>query len=166
MVAKSYITRSLSRIDRLYRGPCSAEEALFYSKLATLELCGWIEVSMDDIVARMAKRLLRYPADRVAYERDVVRRVHGFDYDRHFKRLLLGLVGYHGVAWMERRVDAAVFNPMCGALSSLKPVRDQLAHTYVKGTTLSFDAPSVARARFAIVYAGLKDVEAVLAAFK
>ena len=55
------------------------------SKLATLELCGWIEVSMDDIVIRMAKRLLSDPVDRATYESEFVNRVHGFDYQIHFR---------------------------------------------------------------------------------
>jgi hypothetical protein len=164
MIAKSYISQSIRRINRLYLGPCSAQEALLFSKLATLELCGWIEVSMDDIALCMARRVLREQSHRTVFENDVVRPVYGFDYEKHFRRMLIGVIGLQGVARMERRVDRALFDPMCGALSTLKPYRDKHAHTYVKGTTLALDAPSVTIARFETVYAGLKNVDAVLRA--
>ena len=166
MVTKSYIQRNLRRINRLYNVPCSPEEALLLSKLATLELCGWIEVSMDDIVIRMAKRLLSDPVDRATYESEFVNRVHGFDYQIHFRRLLMGLIGLQGVVLMEGGVDPSLFAPMRGALSSLKPLRDSHAHTYLKGSTLKLDAPSVSLARFSVLYAGLKNVETVLRTFK
>ena len=51
---------------------------------------------------------------------------------------------------------------MVGALTALKPSRDVHAHTYLKGTTLKLDAPSITLARFDTVYAGLRDVEVVL----
>ncbi|MFT7553533.1 MAG: hypothetical protein ACI9BV_003869, partial [Rhodothermales bacterium] len=52
MVAKTYINANLRRIDGLFRGATSARQAELLAKLATLELCGWLEVSMDDIVLR------------------------------------------------------------------------------------------------------------------
>lgn len=165
MVAKSYIERNLRRINRLYVGPSTAEEARLLSKLAMLELCGWIEVSMDDIVLRFAKRLLRDPTDLATYKSEVVDKVHGFHYKRHFRRLVMGLVGLQGVALMEKRVDPTLFAPMAGALSSLKPLRDTHAHTYLKGSTLQLDAPSVSLTRFGVLYPGLKNVEAVLRTF-
>ena len=165
MVAKTYIERSLLRIDRLYRGPCSAEAAILYSKLATLELCGWIEVSMDDVAVRLAKRLLKEPSDRTEYESEVVKKVYGFAYESDFKRLLIGVVGRQGVARMEKLVDRTLFDPMLGALRSLKPIRNSQAHTYVKGTTLVLDAPSITIAHLPVVYDGLKNVESVLRTF-
>ena len=123
---------------------------------------------MDDIVIRMAKRLLSDPVDRATYESEFVNRVHGFDYQIHFhfRLLLMGLIGLQGVVLMEGGVDPSLFAPMRGALSSLKPLRDSHAHTYLKGSTLKLDALSVSLARFSVLYAGLKNVETVLRTFK
>ena len=50
MIAKSYILANLNALDARYKRASRAKDALFASKLALLELCGWIEESMDDIV--------------------------------------------------------------------------------------------------------------------
>lgn len=164
MIAKSYIRDNLRCINRLYLGGCTPREARLYSKLATLELCGWIEVSMDDIVTRMSRRVLTQATHRKVLDNEVVRPIYGFDYEQHFRRMLMGLIGLRGVAEMERRVDRALFDPMCGALSTLKGARNTHAHTYLKGTTLTVDAPSVTLGRLEIVYAGLIEVDRVLRA--
>ena len=75
-----------------------ASEALLFSKLATLELCGWIEVSMDDIVLRHSRRTLREPVNRAFCEKRIVKPIYGFDYDIHFRKMLMGLIGLEGVA--------------------------------------------------------------------
>jgi hypothetical protein len=162
MVAKTYINANLRRIDGLFRGATSARQAELLAKLATLELCGWLEVSMDDIVLRTARRVLVDARHRTSFDNEVVKKVNGFSYESHFKRLLRGLIGMRGVAQVETRVDPALFVPMCSALTTLKSVRDRHAHTYLKGVTLTLDAPSATRAKFALTYAGLKDIEAVL----
>ena len=58
MIARSYILTNLKTLDRKYNRATSTRDSLFYSKLAILELCGWIEESMDDIVLRCACRHL------------------------------------------------------------------------------------------------------------
>ena len=60
MVAKnSILPGNLRSLDYRYRRAHSAlKEALFCSKLAILELCGWIEESMDDMVRRCATEAL------------------------------------------------------------------------------------------------------------
>ena len=162
MIAKTYIDRNLRTFNRLYGQASSPQRSLFYSKLATLELCGWIEVSMDDIALRLARRTLRNTSHLQHFENEIVKKVYGFRYEQHFRRMLMGVIGLQGVATMERRVNQALFAPMCGALNALKPDRDIYAHQYIKGTTLLLDAPSVTINKFRIVYAGLMDVDRVL----
>jgi hypothetical protein len=54
MIAKTYILNNLSTIEKLYNDSSSIKNSLFYSKLAILELCGWTEESMDDIIKKCA----------------------------------------------------------------------------------------------------------------
>ncbi len=43
MVTKGYILSNLQQIERLYNeSSTSIQKGLFYSKLAIIELCGWI----------------------------------------------------------------------------------------------------------------------------
>ena len=157
-LAKPYISANLRGIDTLYRAATSPRKSLFYSKLAILELCGWIEVSMDGLVGGCAARSLKHSSN-IAIVADRIRRTYGFDYDRHFRELIIRVVGLKAVEQIEGSVDVTKFTKLTAALSALKTNRDSQAHTYIKGTTLVLDAPSVTRTRFEDVYDGLKDFE-------
>ncbi len=50
MITKSYLFKTLNRLDRLYNESRTDDKKIFYSKLALIELCGWIEETMDDDV--------------------------------------------------------------------------------------------------------------------
>jgi len=50
-------------------------------------------------------------------------------------------------------------------LSSLAALRGSLAHTYVKGTTTTIDAPSLTLGRFSDIYNGLREFEIKLRTF-
>lgn len=166
MVVKSYIAKNLQQIDRLYLQSSSVQNGLFFSKLATLELCGWIEISMDEIVCSLSNRLVKDSRNRKFFQKQVMKQVHGFDYEQHFRKMLIALVGLHGVESIEKKVDPALFHPMCAALNNLKPYRDKHAHEYIKGTTLQLDAPSKTLSMFNAVHAGLVDIDKVLKSIK
>lgn len=162
MVTKSYIGKNLKVCNRLYIESTSVQKGLFYSKLAILELCGWIEMSMDDIALRTATRLIRNPQHIKFFKQEIVARISGFDYEQHFRRMLMAIIGLRGVAQMEKAVNQSKFQPMCGALNTLRLYRNKHAHEYIKGTTLVLDAPSLTISRFQTIYSGLTDVERVL----
>ena len=52
MIAKSYILSNIKRMNYKYIQARSNKEALFFAKMALIELSGWIEESMDDIIIR------------------------------------------------------------------------------------------------------------------
>lgn len=155
MIAKSYIQANLRALDKKYRESISQKDSLFYSKLAILELCGWIEESMDDIVLRCAKRHVRGKKNRDYFLSQIVRRTHGFDYQAHFRRMLIHLIGIINVERIERAIDANTRAQFEAALRNLKRMRDPEAHTHIKGVTRSIDAPSITMSQFPVLYAGL-----------
>jgi hypothetical protein len=166
MIVKLYIEKNLKTINKLYIRSNNTQEGLLYSKLAILELCGWIEVSMDDIALRTAKRLVNDTNNQKLFEKEIVKRIYGFDYEQHFRRMLMAVIGLKGVEEMEGALNQSLFLPMCGALSALKQYRDKQAHEYIKGTTLRLDAPSLTLTRFYTVYKGLINIEKVLKLIK
>jgi hypothetical protein len=133
-----------------------------YAKLGVLELCGWIEESMDKIVIEASHRSLALQSHRDFIEKQIVKRNHGFEYEEHFRKMLIGVIGLKGVQEMESQVDRALFDPMCGALNTLKRNRNSYSHTYLKGTTIVIDAPSVSIQHCQTIFAGLREVENVL----
>ncbi len=161
MIAYSYIEKNLSSLDKKYRLTKSNTEARYYSKLATLELCGWIETSIDDSILRCANRLLKSRSARKIVEKEV-KRTYGFEYERHFRSLIITLIGIHGFEKVEMCIEPSVLSNFMSALGSLKISRDMLAHTYTKGATSHYDAPSLTLGLYYNVKAGISAYDRAL----
>jgi len=159
MIAKKDIVRNLTLIDKLFRNCKNSRREQLYSKLAILELCGWIEESMDDIVRTYAYRHLLIQRNRDFVNGSVIQRTHGFDYKNNFRRMLIQILGIVELEKFEQSLDPQNFAKMEAALDTLKTCRDAKAHTYTTGTTQRLDAPSATIGRFEEVYKGLKDIE-------
>jgi len=161
MINKTEIQSNLTQLDNLYKRAKTLKKGSFYSKLAILELCGWIEESMDDVVGCCATRHLKEP-DNLKLVKRTIKSTHSFEYDSNFKEMLASVIGIINVEKLERNLDQKKFQQMRAALHSLKERRDPQAHTHLVGTTSTLDAPSFTYGRFLDVYPGLKDIETCL----
>jgi len=166
MIARSYIESNLKQLDKLYNKAGTQKKELYYSKLAMLEMCGWIEESMDDIVQMCANRVLKQRQNKSYITKKVIKPTYGFEYDRHFKKMLIHVVGLMSIERVENKVDQLKYARLTSALGSLKEVRNKEAHTHLKGVTRRVDAPSVTLQYFTYVYEGLKEIEDVLKSLK
>ena len=166
MINKGQIQKNLIQIDNSYIKSKRPRQTLYFSKLAILELCGWIEESMDNIVQTFAGRRLRKPANLTFIEKQVIRRTYSFEYDQHFRSMLIQVFGIINVERLENNLDKTKFDIMKSTLISLKECRDKQAHTHLKDTTMIIDAPSTTQNRFRIVYDGLKDIESCIRKMK
>jgi hypothetical protein len=162
MIARIYLEANLRRLDRLYRDARTTKDALFFSKLAVLELCGWIEESMDDVVLRCSMRCLRDPSNRRQVKDSVVKKTYGFEYHKHFREMLTRLIGLVEVEKLERRLDATKHARLKSTLGSLAGARNAEAHTHLKGVTRVINAPSVTIGHFSDVYDGLVEYDTAL----
>jgi hypothetical protein len=86
-------------------------------------------------------------------------KTYGFDYHKSFRWMLIRLVGLITVERLEQQVDQAKHDTLKSTLGALKTVRDSAAHTHLKGTTRTLDAPSVTIRSFQRVYDGLVDLD-------
>lgn len=166
VIARSYIESNLRKLDRMYISAKTPKESLYYAKLAILELCGWIEESMDDVILGCARRHLRVSANRSHLENDVVKNNYGFEYKKHFRNMLIQLIGLVNVEKMERSIDPLKFDRLKSTLGSLKGARNPEAHTHIKNATRRINAPSVTLAQFPAIYDGLKEIDNYLRASK
>ncbi len=89
MITKSYLFKTLNRLDKLYNDSTTDDKKIFYSKLALIELCGWIEETMDDIVLRCAKRCLKSPANQKFIKDEIIKPNSNFQYEALRKMLSL-----------------------------------------------------------------------------
>lgn len=165
MIARTNIQQTLAHLDTRYNGASSSREAVLMSKLAVLELCGWIEESIDEIALRYGRRLLRKPVSRVYLEKKIVKPVYGFEYELHFKKVIIGLLGVVLFEQVESKVDQAKRAKLEATLSNLKQQRDRQAHTHLQGTP-AINAPSATIADFKVVYEGLKEFETIIRSLK
>jgi len=155
MISRTYIQANLRTLDYSFQRTNSIKHEYYFSKLAILELCGWIEMSMDDVIQRHCDRNVLDSSNNKYIEKDVIKRTYGFDYDRHFRQMLIKLVGIITVEKIENSIDVTVHTLFKSQLTSLNTVRNSLAHTYTKQIGI-IDAPSVTRSRFQPIYDGLK----------
>ncbi len=162
MIAQTYIVGNLQSINRAYLKTASHKESLFLSKLAILELCGWIEESMDDIVMRCAMRHLKLQCNRSYCREEFINKTYGFDYQRNFRFMLIRLLGLVNVEKIESRVDQVKYDTMKGALSSLRLQRNAEAHTHLKGTARAINAPSKTIGQFQPLFEGLMEFDRVI----
>lgn len=164
MIAKSYIENNLKQLNRLYNDADTQKKELYYSKLAMLELCGWIEESMDDIAIKCANRILNERQNKTFVRDKVVKPIYGFEYKNHFRKMLMQVIGLVNIEKLERKVDPVKYARLISTLGTLKASRNGEAHTHIKGVARTIDAPSVTLHRFYLVYEGLKNFESELKA--
>ena len=160
-ISRTSIHQNLKSLDVLYRNAPTTKKALFYSKLALLELCGWVEETMDSVVRSCACRKLRDLENRKLIEQDAIKRTHSFSYQTHFRRMLTNVIGLHGVERVECHIDSTKLDAFKVMLGNLKSRRDEHAHTYL-GMTRTLDAPSVILQTFEGIYEGLQEVSEAL----
>ncbi len=147
MKSKVEIEKLLNELDNFYNQPyCSNEHAQLYSKIALLELCGWLEVTLDEIVKNYALDTavpkLTKPKNVEYLKENVIRKTSGFKYDRNFRPMLIHTIGIIGVEKLEKECEADLQN-LKSVLGTIEKERDVAAHTSIAGVTSTYDSPSV-----------------------
>ncbi len=141
MVDVTGITITIHELDTLYNS--NPTQATYFSKLALLELCGWIEQCMDDIITDCSNSKLTDVTNKTLVQKIIVEKTFGFHYKDHFRPMLMKLVGLVQLEQMETRIDASGdLSILASQLGSLKSSRDKVAHTTVTGVTFTYEAPS------------------------
>lgn len=160
MISKSYIEKTLQELDRLYNSATSQKKAIYYSKLALLELCGWIEQSMDKIVFHYANHKLKDVSNKKFLDKQIIGKTFGFTYEDHFRKMLLQTIGIISLEKLEKKLEQhLVITKLKSILNTLKNKRNDAAHTHLKGVTVNYDAPSLTISNFMQIYPLLKDIE-------
>lgn len=141
------------------------ERSRLLSKLAILELCGWLEEELDRIILALENPLLQ---DDKWVKKEVLNRTNGFHYDKHFRSMVCRLLGEVTV----RRVEKSMDEKYPGQLDILRVKLDSLwkkrcafAHADMASnivTLQTFDAPSWTINEFAAIEGALTRLESVL----
>ena len=155
MLAKRNIETTLLKLDQKYLDPqATNDDRNYYSKLALMELCGWIEQSVDKIAKEYASSRIVSTNELRSYEADILDKLYSFKYKKIRKDVLIYLVGIIGTQKIEARMGADL-SILKSTLGSLASTRNRAAHTYIKGVTMTYDAPSLISAYLRQIYTPL-----------
>ncbi len=161
MVARYEIVQSLKRLEASFNSSRSPVDQRYLSKVALIELCGWIEEEVDKLMLKYGQKCLR----RTDFDdefKTVVKKVYGFDYEKHFRMMLIHMVGMHGTHCIEDRVGDARRIRLKSTLGDLKTRRDSLAHTQLQGQTAHLMGFSVLLNNQSFLFATLCEYEKAL----
>jgi len=143
MIAKSYIKATLSELDKLYNNATSQKKAIYFSKLAVIELCGWIEETLDDIIIKHGNRNLKTVENKNYCLNKIVSSNYGFQYNNNIRPMLINLLGLIQLEKFETELEKnAKITLLKSNLGNLKRTRNEAAHTHLKGITRRYNAPS------------------------
>lgn len=140
-------------------------ESELLSKLAVIELGGWIEDSIDNILTKYVNKKIKAASERKHIREDIIEKVYGFDYKKNVRPLLeriLGVRNYHRlVLALKKKGDYCI---LTSDIASLVGARNIAAHTHTKGVSRSFDAPSKTLDRFKRLYPVVQKLQKMVAA--
>jgi len=147
IIVKKYILATLKDLDRRYNTSLTSSsptESVYYSKLAILDYCGWLEDSMDLIIKRSVNNKLKTQTFRQILKDRVIGNNFGFQYKENFRPMLIQAVGLQKAEKIHEILNSTgkllIFE---NELSSVKQFRNDAAHTWLSGTTMTYPAPSL-----------------------
>lgn len=151
MVYRKDVERKIRRLKDLYNASSqNAEDQILYSKGALMELCGWIEDSMDSIALRAVKGLLETaPYKQISGSN--VSNVYGFEYKKYFRPMMISQIGVSDMELLEKSMGADV-DVLKAKLESFIQYRGCAAHSAKTPSMGAFNDPSVILGDLAVIY--------------
>ena len=161
MVVKKYILASLAILDREYNNALLSPDpnkAVYFSKLAIIEYCGWLEETIDDIIYSYAKGKIK-TAQFEDSLKGKIKKTYGFQYKKHFRPLLVHVVGIIRCERIQRALDSnGDLATLESELDNYVEHRNKAAHTYINKVLPSYPSPSVILGSLNTVYPILKRI--------
>lgn len=162
MNSKEPIETLIRELEKLYDAPANLTHKDLYSKLALIELCGWLEISIDKIVEGYSATKLFEPTNQEDFKK-IIDKTYGCDYKSHLRPMLINLIGLKGIEKLEANLKAqGVFQILVAQLGSLWSLRNSAAHTTIVGVTTSYQSPSAMKKYLASLHPILTTLEVEL----
>lgn len=158
MFGSEILRSNLDKLEAQYHENASSPDiARMVSKIAVIELAGWIEECFDTIARSSIKSQVNSNRARSLVEREI-KRISGLDYENHSVRLLSAAFGAGKLAKIENELASdSRLQLFTSQLDNVRKARNSLSHTYTKATQI-IDAPDVTINRFNIIVAIFQDI--------
>ena len=160
------VVETLKILDSWYKEPSvGGDQPKLVSKMATLELCGWIEEEFDRLVLEVAKGRLN---DSDWLKKKVLDVANGFQYENHFRRMLCAIIGEIFARRIEEKMNEkhpGECDQLRSMLGELWKTRCNLAHADIEANVAAqqtFNAPSWAINQHGILAAIIGHYETVM----
>ena len=137
------IQNTLNRLDAEYNKPgTDILLSILYSKLAVLELCGWIEVSIDNLLIDYVDKTILKEENKKQIK-EIIGKNYGFKYKENLFPLFCSVLGINNVENIIDVIPDANLVQLKALLGNYSKERNDAAHTdTLAGTTRSYTAPS------------------------
>ena len=156
MISQKNILVVLNELDSMYNNAKSNKKKIYFSKLAVLELCGWIEKSFDTIAITYTSRRIKEADNKKHIKKVIVHRNYGFDYDENIRKMFMPIVGLKNLEFIEKTVEkGGKITILRSKFNTLKLERNKAAHTFTNNIGITFNAPSVTIADFMLIYSAI-----------
>lgn len=164
MLPKQPILDLINELKTLYDSTSDSNHKVYYSKLALIELCGWIELCIDEILENYVDSTLSVSRNIDLCKNNFIKNTYGFEYDKNLRSLLIKLVGVIGVEKIEDvlEFDGGTYTLIKAQLNNLVTLRNQAAHTTIAGVTHSYQSPHSIVTNLNNIYGHLTKLETVL----
>ena len=143
MIDFTTIHTNLAHLDAEYSSTTDITMSILYSKLAVIEFCGWIEVSIDTLAKDYLNNSI-LDHTLIGKVESFIDGHYGFNYDRNVLPIICSAIGTSN--W-ENIIDICPVSDFANFLTVLgnyKRMRDSAAHTNVIiGITMTYYSPSV-----------------------
>jgi hypothetical protein len=151
MIDTEDIEKTLLSLEDLYNEAEQTNEIRklsFFSKLAIIEVCNWIEEVQDKMLMQLTQDKIN--EENKKYIGEIIKNNHGFGYNKNFRKLLLNIIGIIELEKVEKKLEdnGSALQRLRTELGNFKKERDRAAHTHIKEVTERYDAVSLTRSRF------------------
>lgn len=158
------IKNTLDLLEREYNNAQNSNQVdpqmpVLYSKLAILELCGWIEVSVDNV-------LFEYVNNNVVKEENkkIIKKIidvnYGFKFKTNLQPLFCSVFGIKNYEAIIGALSDQELANMQTTLGNLAKLRDIAAHNNTEiGITPTYNAPSQTIADFRKIKPAFEKIE-------
>ena len=141
MLPKTSIEDILKDLQILYDNHPDNNHKIYFSKLALLELCGWIELAHDEIIKNYSDTKLTIKINKDEIEKIVIAQTYGFSYKSHFRPMVIKLIVFHRVEILESNLNSDILI-LKAQLGDLYKLRNKAAHTPTIGEIPTYQSPS------------------------
>ena len=145
------IENTLKLLEQKYDLCLDTQLSILYSKLSVLELCGWMETSIDIILYEYIETniLSLECKDKI---KKIVKKNYGFDYDTNLFPLLCSVLGVNNLENILDVIPISDLQNLKNITNAYQVERNKAAHTDTpEGTTRTYRAPSCVLRDFCLI---------------